>query len=1050
MNNTVCRQVYLPLSLCVFATLFLTATVKVHADDPKTEPIQFNRDIRPILSDNCFQCHGPDSVQRKGDLRLDVEKDVLADRGGYHVLKPGNLKKSELWARITSTEKAERMPPTKSGKKLTAKQITLLKRWIEEGANWQQHWALIPPKRPALPKVKSKNWPKNPIDRYVLAQLEKNGLQPSPPADRATLIRRVSLDLTGLPPTLEEIDAFLKDKSPNAYEKVVDRLLKSPRYGERMALPWLDGARYADTNGYQADGERHMWRWRDWVIEAFNNNMPFDRFTIEQLAGDLLPDATLSQKIATGFNRNHRGNAEGGIIPEEYLVEYAVDRLDTTATVWMGLTIGCGRCHDHKYDPISQKDFYRMLAYFNNIPERGKVVRFGNSPPFIKAPTKAQQRKLAELKEQIKIAEKNCRELEPLFTKKQRDWEKSTVAKKAVGWQLKTGLRSVFPLDAHNDKFKAKGKPSFGPGKIGKAVVLNGQAHIDLGDRGRVGFHDRFTFGAWIYPTNIKHGPILTRMLDTDRSEGYSLVLDNGALQLNLVRRWLDDSLRVDTKLKLQPNRWYHVMASYDGSRTAKGVRLFVDGKRQPLKINLNDLNQDFLIKDARFKIGAGGKDNFQGKIDDVRLYERLLTEEEVGIIATAESIAKIVHLPINKRSPDQKAKVRRYFLEQHAPENVHKAHERLDKLQKQRQAFYDTIPTVMVMQERETPKETFILKRGEYDNPGEKVSRNVPDCLPPLPKNAPNNRLALARWLVSSNHPLTARVAINRMWQMYFGNGIVETTEDFGSQGDWPSHPQLLDWLATEFTESGWDMKHMAKLIVTSATYRQSSKLTKKSHKTDPQNLLLSRGPRVRLSAHAIRDQALFVSGLLVEKIGGPSVKPYQPKGLWEELSGKKYVRDKGDALYRRSLYVFWKRTIPQPALMTFDAANRESCIVRQTRTNTPLQALNLLNDTTFIEAARVFGQRMMTEGGTTVRERIAFAFRVATSRPPRQRELDILERSFHAHRNRYKTNRQSALKLLRVGDAPVNQRLDPVELAAYTAVANVILNLDETITRQ
>jgi hypothetical protein len=1016
------------LALIGFAAL-RPCFVAAAEESPRT--IVFNRDIRPILSDNCFLCHGPDKSQRKARLRLDLEESALADLGGYHAIVPGHAAKSELVLRITEKDEKKRMPPVSAGRKLTPGQIELLRRWIEQGAKWQKHWSLIPPQRPALPSVKNAHWPKNPIDFFVLAGLERAGLAPSPEAERTTLIRRVTLDLTGLPPTPAEVDAFLNDKSSNAYEKVVDRLLRSPRYGERMAIRWLDAARYADTNGYQTDGERTMWRWRDWVIEAFNSNMPFDRFTVEQIAGDMLPGATLDQKIASGFNRNHRGNSEGGVIPEEYAVEYVVDRVDTTSTVWLGLTMGCGKCHDHKYDPLTQKEFYQVFAYFNNVPEHGKAIKYGNSPPFIKAPTRAQQVQLHELGAKLRTAEKRFQELEPEIAASQRDWERSVDTSKPMPWMFRTGLLAHYDLD-------------------GQAASFDGKRFIDAGDVGDFGFFDRFSLAAWIDPTD-RGGTILSRMIDSERAEGYYVVLEGGKIHVNLIKRWLDDAVRVETEQALPIGRWHHVAVTYDGSRVAKGINIYVDGELQKLKVNLDDINQSFKTKEP-FRIGAGGGpgSGFHGHIADIRIYDHVLAGADVGLIAVKDGINDLVALAPGKRDLHHAHKLRTYFLEKHAPGEVQEARRKLVELRKRYQQLDDSIPTTMVMEEMSPPRPAHILIRGEYDKKGARVFPKLPGSLPPLPAGAPNDRLGFARWLVQPGHPLTARVTANRFWEMYFGQGLVKTAEDFGSQGAWPSHPELLDWLATEFTRSGWDMRALQKLIVTSATYRQASKATAELRQKDPENRLLARGPRLRLPAETIRDQALFVSGLLVEKLGGPSVKPYQPPGLWKELAGESYDQDHGEKLYRRSLYTFWKRTIPPPAMMTFDAAGRETCVVRHGRTNTPLQALNLMNDVTYVEAARNLAQRVMREGGKSTEERLAYAFQLATARRPQVTELQVLRAGFEHHRAAYDKDRQAALKLVNAGESKRDARLDVGELAAYAAVAGMILNLDETVTKE
>jgi hypothetical protein len=994
------------------------------------QEIEFNRDIRPILSDRCYTCHGPGVANRQTKLRFDTESAAKQDLGGRFAIVPGDLEKSVIISRITAANPAMRMPPVRSVYKLSDHEIELIQRWIQQGAVWEKHWSFIPPKRRQLPEIKDHNWPRNPLDNFVLAHLEHEGVSPSPEADRERLIRRVTLDLTGLPPTPAEIDSFLNDTSPGAYEKVVDRLLASSRYGERMAARWLDAARYADTNGYQTDAERSMWRWRDWVIDAFNRNMPFDRFTVEQIAGDMLPNATLDQKIATGFNRNHRGNGEGGIIAEEYAVEYVVDRVDTTATVWLGLTLGCARCHDHKYDPLTQKEFYQVFAYFNNVPEKGKAWKYGNSPPVVQAPTVAQQAERAALEARLAAAESAFAKLKPELASTQSAWEKSDARSAQVDWTITRDMVA---------QRRFAGNMSF-----------NGKRSVEVEDVAGFGFYDKFTLSAWVRPT-APTGAIITRGEDAPEGEGYGLYLSDGKLQVNLVKRWLDDALRVETERTLELNQWHHVLMSYDGSRIADGVRIYIDGEAQKLKINLDDLNQSFDTGEP-LRIGAGGgpENRFQGQIHDARVYKVALTAEEAAISATDAPIPAIAQIPADKRTRAQSDKITLYFLERDAPPHIQNAWKQLTELRIQRQRFIETLPTVMVMQERPTPRDTFILLRGAYDRPGDRVSPGVPAVLPTLPAGSPNNRLGFAKWLVDPSNPLTARVIVNRFWQMYFGVGLVKTVEDFGSQGEWPANLELIDWLATEFIRTGWDVKAMQKMIVMSATYRQSSKLTPELVQRDPENRLLARGPRVRLSAEIIRDQALAVSGLLVEKVGGPSVKPYQPAGLWKELGGEDYRQDTGEGLYRRSLYTFWKRAVPPPSMMNFDAAGREACTVRENRTNTPLQALDLMNDPAYVEASRVLAERMMREGGATTESRISFAFRLATARRPRPPELAILLESFHRSLDRFRTDPLGAAKFVSEGDHRRDETLDVSNLAAYTTVASLILNLDETVTKE
>jgi hypothetical protein len=1022
--------------------------------------VEFNRDIRPIISDKCFNCHGPDKAKRKAHLRLDTKEGAFADLGGYRALVPGDLKASELYRRITAADKAQRMPPARSGKQLTVRDIALFRGWIEQGAKWQKHWAFLAPKRPTLPRVQIPDRARNPIDAFILERLEREGLSPAPEADRTALLRRVTLDLTGLPPTPTEIDGFLGDCSPHAYEKVVDRLLASPRYGERLAVRWLDAARYADTNGYQTDGERTMWRWRDWVIAAYNRNLPFDRFTIEQLAGDLLPGATLDQQLATGFNRNHRGNAEGGIIPEEYAVEYVVDRVDTTATVWLGLTLGCARCHDHKYDPIQQREFYQVFAFFNNVPERGKAIKFGNSPPMIKAPTADQQKQFRHVERRLSSAEAAFARLGPELAAAQAAWEKTVSGTRPIHWSLERPPVSHFPLNGDRTNRARHGKathfqdgaPAYGPGRIGKAADFDGKRFLDAGNVGDFGFTDPFSLAAWVYPQGPRGGAIVSRMTETGEIEGYRVFLKTGKVQVHLVKRWLDDAIRVETKRTLPPDRWHHVLVTYDGSRLAQGIKVYVDGVAEELAVHLDDLNQSFKTAQP-FRIGAGGGSTgrFHGRIADVRIYHDRLGPDEALILATPETVTEIATIPARQRTQGQAEKLRAYFLVRHAPADVRQALQCVLALRRERDKLIASFPTTMVMQELPQPRQTHVLIRGQYDRPGPRVRRGVPASLSSMPRGAARNRLGFARWVVDPANPLTARVAVNRAWQLFFGTGLVKTAEDFGSQGEWPSHPELLDWLATEFVRTGWDVKGLHRLLVTSATYRQASRATPALLRKDPENRLLARGPRLRLSAEMIRDQALAVAGLLVERLGGPSVKPYQPKGLWRELTSEaEYVQDHGPSLYRRGLYTFWKRTIAPPALITFDAAAREACTVRKARTNTPLQALTLLNDVTFVEAARVLAQRVMREAGPGPEERLALAFRLATARRPRVAEMHILRAGLENHRARFRKDPKAALKLLSAGEYARDPKLEVSELAAYTTVMGVILNLDETITKE
>jgi len=1027
--------------------------------DTGTPTVDFDRDIRAIFSDTCYKCHGPDPAQRKAKFRLDTRAGAFADPD---VIVPGDPSESELFQRITAADEADRMPPVDSGRHLTQVQIEQIRTWIEEGAEWREHWSFVPPERQSVPRTRRSEWARNPIDDFILARLEREGLEPSPEADRTTLIRRVTLDLTGLPPTPEEVDAYLADSSTEAYEKVVDRLLLSTRYGERMAMEWLDVARYADTSGYQTDGIRYMWRWRDWVIEAFNRNLPYDQFTIEQLAGDLLPDPSLDQLIATGFNRNHRASSEGGIVDEEFLAEYAVDRVETTATVWLGLTLGCARCHSHKYDPFTQKEFYQLFAFFDNLPERGRVFKYGNSDPLIKAPTPQMQSEVEALDRRLAATHRELDDLGDRLAAAQSEWEASRRSKKASdGPSIPDGLVVHYQLDGDADdsgadsraaEFRGESGNSYTTGVFGQAVKLDGSCFIEAAKAAPVEHYDKVSFGSWIYLRSNNGGVVAAFMNDKGGLDGgLSLYLQDGKLHVDFGQRWLDDAVRVRTLKSLDSSRWHHVMMTYDGSQRPAGLRLYVNGELQKVEVLLDQFTGNFDKPLNILRIGShGGETHFAGAIDDFRYYRRELDANDVQVVANADSIAEIAALPPKERTAEQTLKIDAYFLRRHAPERIRRVQRRLEDLRQERQELEDSIPTTMVMRDRDEPRDTFLLIRGQYDKPGEQVFPGVPAAISSEAGVEPNNRLGLARWLVSPNNPLSSRVAVNRYWQMYFGMGLVKTTEDFGSQGERPSHPGLLDWLAAEFPRSEWDVKALQRLIVTSATYRQSAKVSAELLQRDPDNRLLARAPRLRLPAEFIRDQALFVSGLLSDTIGGPSVKPYQPAGLWKEIASQTYEQGTGQDLYRRSMYTYWKRTVPPPTMSTFDASSRETCVVNRARTNTPLQALALLNDVTYVEAARSLAERMITEGGATPRERVALGFQCVTARRPSPGEENILLANLGRNESKYRKDRDAATKLISVGESKARDDLDPCELAAYTSVASLLLNLDECITKE
>jgi len=1065
------RPLLLLFTLAVLAAFHAPAGVAGAAPPA----VDFDRQVRPILSERCFTCHGPDDGARQANLRLDTEQGAFGKLagGGYAIVR-GDAAASVLIERLSSDDPARRMPPAYLGlDKLPASEIEILRRWIAGGAPWSKHWSFVAPVRPEAPKVSRTEWVRNAIDRFVMARLDREGLEPAEEAGRRTLVRRLSLDLTGLPPPPDAVESFVNDASPDAYEKVVDRLLASPHYGEQMAIGWLDAARYSDTNGYQTDGVRTMWPWRDWVVQAFNRNQRFDEFTIEQIAGDLLPQPTLEQKIATAFNRNHRTTAEGGSVEEEYLAEYAADRVATTSTVWLGLTMGCARCHDHKYDPLKQKEFYQLFAYFDNIPERGLVYNFGNDEPAIKAPNAGQRQKLAELSRAVADAEARLRSFGPEIADGVREWAAGLErSNKPLDWALQDGLAYHAALDREKVEFvepkkhgKAKGSPKNrrkeakeerGPrrielvgGRFGAAGAFGERRYVELGDVAGFSYNDAFSFSFWIYPESAD-GAILNRMEDAKDPQGLGLFLSGGKLRFELTMRYTDLSMRVVSKQPLQMGRWQHVAVTYTGERpSASGTRLYVDGELREFDTEWDDLKWPIPYS-TPFRLGAGGgRPSFDGRLDELRVYQRALDAAEAGMLAVAEAVNEIAAIDETKRSKSQADKLRRAYLDLRAPQDVRRAMAVLEMARERRRLFEETIPTVMIMQES-ADRPTRLLRRGAYDMPGELVEPGVPEILPPLSPQWENNRLGLARWLVDRSNPLTARVTVNRFWQFLFGAGLVKTVDDFGSQGERPSHPELLDWLAVEFMDSGWDVKHVLKTMLMSATYRQSSTARPELLERDPENRLLARAARFRLPAETIRDQALAAAGLLHAEIGGPPVKPYQPPGLWAEVSSGEYQRDSGEALHRRSLYTYWRRTVPPPSMMVFDAADRETCRVQRARTNTPLQALTLMNDVTYVEASRKLGERMMKEGGEVSGDRITFGFRLLNGRPPGPRELAVIAMAFEKFLDAYWKDGAAAKELLGTGEAARDPELDPRELAAYTAIANLVLNTDEAVTRE
>ncbi len=997
------------------------ATIALAADSAKVE---YGRDIRPILSENCFHCHGQDSKKRMAGLRLDTFEDATAARANRAALVPGKPEASAIYQRASAEQPSRRMPPPASNRKLTVEQIALLKRWIAEGGQYSKHWAFEPPVRPAKPAVSNTAWSRYPIDAFVMKRLEAEGLKPSAPATPAAWLRRASLDLTGLPPTPAAIDAFSKDveaRGEKAYVSAADRMLASPRYGERMAMDWLDVARYADTHGFNNDASRSMWRWRDWVIEAFNSNSPYDRFLTEQLAGDLLPNPTLEQRIATGYGRNHVINSEGGIIDEEYRVEYVADRVRTLGMSWLGLTLECSRCHDHKYDPFTQRDYYRLYAFFNNVPEIGEDGRVANAVPMIPAPTREQRARMRELESAIAA-------LDARIAKREKQGRPDGAA----------AVRTKAPADA-SLRIDCEAQPDFE-----KAAGIMGQAcqgpakEKPQTEPVQVGKRSPFTFSLWVNPGAADRDAALLSTMEFGRNRaattygsGLELRLIGGEIEFRYGNRFPAYSIRVQSAgAAIAPGKWTHVTMVYAGApesanrAEAAWVRLFADGRELAVRV-LNDglsIGAPKAEKAAPVKFRLGwdsGPESprYTGRLDEIQAWTRALAPAEVVGLFEQAAPAESLWRPALRASDSAYA------------ETVSQR----DKLWTELLGLRRQIPTVMVMEEMNPPRQTHVLNRGTYNAPGENVEAGVPEkLLGAWPEGAPKNRLGLARWLTLPNHPLTARVVVNRFWQQLFGQGLVKTSENFGVQGESPSHPELLDWLARDFIESGWNVKALMKQIVLSATYRQDSAAAPALVARDPENRLLARGPRFRLPAEVIRDQALEIAGLLRQKTGGPSVFPAQPAELYKNIvvaadyPGTSWIESKGEDLHRRSLYTFWKRTVPHPTMIAFDAPDREVCVVRRATTNTPIQALTLLNDPIYVEAARKFAARIAKEGGTSVDARLAFAFRLATGRAPDDHERRVLRETFD--------------KMVATGQS---------EAAAYEALASLILNLDEVVTK-
>jgi hypothetical protein len=1051
----------MPRTLTAFTVLLLASLSALRAADR----VQFNRDIRPILSDTCFNCHGHDEKQRKAGLRLDLREEALKPaKSGEVAIVPGKPGSSALIARVLTDDEDDIMPPAKLHKPLSKIQKDTLRRWIAEGAEYQGHWAFQTPTLPTPPaNTDAKN---GAIDAFVGARLKTEKLDFSPEASREVLLRRATLALTGLPPTPNEAEAFLQSalRDPqSAIESLVDRLLASPHFGERMATPWLDLARHSDTAGYHNDSLRQTWLWRDWVVKSFNDNKPFDRFTIEQLAGDLLPGATVDQKIASGFMRNVMTSDEEGIIEAEYLNIYLVDRVSTLGTTWLGMSVGCAQCHDHKYDPVTMRDFYGLYAFFNAVPERGKDgTRTLNPEPRMSVPSPGQTAEIGKLDAKIAAADRLVKEHEAKLDAEQAEWEA-----KQSGESQAAGIAAPFdhfPLNADGSgrthdgqaiEGALSGRTDFVDGANGKALELKGAGHIDLGARYAFEMSDKFSVAAWLrLPKGGKGGAPIGKIENGPNFRGWDIEFHGAKANVHLIHKWPEETIHVQAQPDLPADSFQHFAFTYDGSGKAAGVKFFVNGKSVPTTTVKDNLTGTIKTS-APCAIGrrGGGESPFTGALNNLHVTQRVLGAGEIASLASSKTL-EILAIEKSKRTKTQQDELRKFFREARATDYI-PAKQAAEEARKARAAIDAQIPNVMVMSEMDKPRDTFMKVRGAYDKNGDKVVAAFPAFLNTsvkyeLPETKPRlTRLDLAQWITSPQHPLTARVAVNRFWAMLFGTGLVRTVNDFGSQGEFPSHPELLDWLAADFARD-WDVKRALKQIVMSRTFRQSAAASAELLARDTENRLLARGPRTRLDAEFVRDNALAISGLLNPAIGGKPVRPYQPPGIWSinEVGGG-WNQQHDDGQYRRALYIYHRRSTPYPSLLTFDAPSREVCTAGRPRTSTPLQSLVLMNDPVYVEAARAFAARAIKDGGSDDASRLNHAWRLALARTPSPAERGVLERALSAQRAHFAADKAAADALLKVGDFKNPNGIERNELAAWTAVANIILNLNETISR-
>ena len=1038
--------------------------------------VRFSRDIQPIFADNCTACHGPDAKARKAGLRLDTKEGFFEKTPKRDpAIVPGSLEKSELWRRVMADDPDDIMPPPDSHKVLKPEQKEKLRQWILDGAPWEGHWAFVKPEKPALPeaaklKVQSSKFKiRNSIDAFVLAKLQGKGLKPAPEAGRRTLARRLSLDLTGLPPKPEAVEAFVKDGSGDYYENYVKRLMTSSSWGEHRARYWLDAARYADTHGLHFDNYREMWPYRDWVIRAFNENMHFDQFTLEQIAGDLIEEATTGQKTATGFHRCNITTNEGGTIDEENLANYANDRVTTTSWVWLGVTLNCAACHDHKFDPLTQKDFYSMAAFFRNTTQSAKDGNSKDSTPSILVPqTDADALRWSALPKEISVATNLVAQRRAAARPAFDGW---LAGAKASDLDADLNISNLVVQVSLNERQSNGVTMAAGParripltddqewqdGKLGPALVLKKGATLNLGDAGDFEKTNAFSYGAWVRVSKASgNSGVIARMDVSNDHRGWDLYQSDKKFSVHIVSKWPDDALKVSTKADvIKEKAFQHVFVTYDGSAKAKGVRMYIDGVETPLMAD-KDALEDSIRTPVPLRVGqrSEGHEFERGRVQDVRVYARRLSSAEVKTLAMAVPIREAVALAADKRTKEQNEAIFDYWITTRDKTYTERT-SKLAALKTEQDAIRERNPVTHIQQEKkDSMPMADILFRGQYDKPKDKVIAGTPGVLHAMPPDAPTNRLGLASWINSPENPLTARVTVNRFWQEVFGVGLVKTAEDFGSTGEAPVNQELLDWLAVDFQEHGWDVKRLFEMMVTSSTYRQSAAATPEKIGRDPENRFLSRGPRFRMDAEMVRDYALATSGLLAEKVGGPSVKPYQPPGVWEavampESNTKKYKADSGEALYRRSLYTFWKRAAPPASMDIFNAPSREVCAVRRERTNTPLQALATLNDPQFVEAARHLADHALTRSKGRDEDAINEMAERLLARSLTSKEKTIVKRTLTDMRAFYDGNPEAAKEFLAVGESSPSDKLPVTQLAAMTMVANQLMNLDEVLNK-